>query len=75
MNTVMGMPEPRFREGWIAMLWHAMARTGEGYRRQSMRRIPPAGASHWRGERRADKLASGGRTKLERRLQKKAVQA
>jgi hypothetical protein len=62
---VRGVPEKEFRAVWIAMLWHAMAKTGKGYRRHTLKNRPPAGASHWRGERRADKV---GTTKLSRRM-------
>lgn len=54
-NTVLGMPEPAFREIWLSKLWQAMAKTGRGYRRFTTKNQPPAGASRWRGERRADK--------------------
>jgi hypothetical protein len=65
MNTVMGMPEPEFRGVWISKLWQAMAKTGKGYKRATLKNTPPAGASKWRGERRPDKV---GTTKVERRL-------
>lgn len=64
-NTVLGIPEPEFRKGWVAVLWQAMAKTGRGYRRHTLKNQPLAGASHWRGERRADKV---GTSKIERRL-------
>jgi hypothetical protein len=50
------MKEIEFRAFWVSMLWHAMRTTGKGYHRPAMRRVPPKGASHWRGERRADKV-------------------
>ena len=58
-NTVMGHPERVFRDAWISVLWKAMANTGKGYRRHSLRNTG-------RGEdRRKDKF---GTTKLSRRL-------
>jgi len=59
-NTVMGMPEPEFRGIWISKLWQAMAMTGNGYRRPSLRRTG-------KGERRPDKAGMMA-TKLARRL-------
>jgi len=41
---------------WVAILWNAMAITGKGYRRSTLKRRPPKGASKWRGERRPDKV-------------------
>lgn len=73
-NTVMGIPEKDFRAGWVSWLWLAMAKTGKGYRRYTTKNQPPAGASGWRGERRADKVGQFA-TKLGRRLAKPAVQA
>lgn len=64
-NTVMGMPEAQFRGLWISKLWQAMAKMARGYRKHTLKNQPPAGASHWRGERRKDKT---GTTKLSRRL-------
>ena len=64
-NTVMGMPEAQFRGIWISKLWQAMAKTARGYRKWTVKNQPPAGASHWRGERRADKV---GTSKVSRRL-------
>lgn len=63
--TVNGIPEPVFRERWIAMLWRAMAATGKGYRRHSLRHT---GRQQKDGtwDRRADKLE--GSTKLDRHL-------
>ena len=34
---------------WVSILWHAMQRTGKGYRRYSLGCVPPEGASRWRG--------------------------
>jgi hypothetical protein len=59
------IPETEFRAYWISMLWKAMAKTGRGYRRFTLKNRPPAGAAEWRGERRADKE---GTTKLSRSL-------
>lgn len=64
-NTVMGLPEPKFRQAWITILSQTMLRTGKGFRVDSPNRKPPAGAAQWRGERRADKP---GTSKLSRRL-------
>ena len=64
-NTVFGQPEPVFRKAWIHILSRAMLQSGKGFRMDSPRRVPPKGASGWRGERRADKV---GTTKLSRRL-------
>jgi hypothetical protein len=64
-NTVLGRPEQLFRMEWISLLWRTMQKTGNGYHRPTLKNQPPAGASHWRGERRADKV---GTTKLTRRL-------
>lgn len=64
-NTVIGIPEKGFREVWISKLWQAMAKTGRGYRRWTLKNQPPEGASRWRGERRADKA---GTTKVGRFL-------
>jgi hypothetical protein len=66
-NPVLGIPEPEFRASWIAVLRIAMAKTGKGYKRQSLRHTGKD------DDRRADKLAAGGRSKLERRLQTKAI--
>ena len=41
---------------WVALLTEAMGRSGRGFRKPSMKRRPPKGASHWRGERRPDKV-------------------
>ena len=57
--------ERSFREAWVALLWQAMAKTGKGYARSTLKNRPPAGASKWRGERRKDKI---GTTKFERRM-------
>ena len=58
-NTVMGHPETVFRTAWIEVLWKAMAKTGNGYKRHSLRNTG-------RGDdRRKDKF---GTTKLSRRL-------
>jgi hypothetical protein len=65
MNTVMGMPEHEFRAVWISKLWQAMAKMSRGYRKQTLKNQPPAGAAAWRGERRKDKV---GTSKLSRRL-------
>lgn len=73
-NTVMGAPERQFTAMWVSLLWNAMAKTGRGYRQHTLRNIPPPGASHWRGERRADKIGDRA-TKIGRRLMKPAVQA
>lgn len=54
-----------FKDFWVAMLWKAMASVGRGYRRWTLKNLPPQGASRWRGERRKDKY---GTTKLSRRL-------
>ena len=67
-NTVMGMPESEFREGWIAMLWLAMGRTGRGYRKPSTRHTGRQNRKTGEWDRRADKLEFGRRSKLERRL-------
>ena len=67
-NTVMGMPEKKFREMWLATLWQAMSKTGKGYPHSTLKNRPPEGAAGWRGERRGDKV---GTTKLGRRLQLK----
>lgn len=75
MNTVMGMPESKFRQMWITMLSGAMLKTGKGFRMDSPKRKPPKGAAQFRGERRKDKQGIFGSTKLARRLQKPAVQA
>ena len=57
-------PEPTFREHWVQLLWLAMAKTGRGYRRPSMKR-------DGRGEdRRKDKLVT---TKLQRRLARQST--
>jgi hypothetical protein len=61
LNTVMGMPEPKFRAMWVSMLWQAMAKTGKGYRRHSLRRTGKG------DDRREDKKGFGG-DKLSRRL-------
>lgn len=55
MNAVNGIPEKTFRAYWVSMLWQAMGKTGNGYRRPSTKNRPPQGASRWRGERRIDK--------------------
>jgi hypothetical protein len=65
MNTVMGMLEHEFRAVWISKLWQAMAKMSRGYRKQTLKNQPPAGAAAWRGERRKDKV---GTSKLSRRL-------
>jgi hypothetical protein len=57
--------EREFCQTWISLLSGAMLKTGKGFRMDSPRRVPPRGASQWRGERRADKV---GTTKLSRRL-------
>ncbi len=63
--TVNGIPEPVFRERWIAMLWKAMAATGKGYRRDSLRHTGrQMKDGTW--DRRADKIE--GSTKLSRTL-------
>lgn len=59
------IPESEFRAYWISLLWRAMAKTGNGYHRFTLKNRPPQGASRWRGERRADKI---GTTKLSRAL-------
>lgn len=74
-NTVLGQPERLFSQAWITILSRAMLKSGKGFRMDSPKRTPPKGADHYRGERRADKLETGRRTKLERRLLKPAVQA
>ena len=61
----MSFTELDFRTVWISKLWQAMVKTGRGYRRWTLKNQPPAGASHWRGERRKDKV---GTSKLSRRL-------
>jgi hypothetical protein len=61
----MGMPEHEFRAVWISKLWQAMAKMSRGYRKQTLKNQPPAGAAAWRGERRKDKV---GTSKLSRRL-------
>lgn len=58
MNTVMGISEREFCRVWISKLWQAMAKTGKGYRRPSVKR-------DGKGERRADKV---GTTKTSRSL-------
>lgn len=57
--------EKLFRQWWIQMLSAAMLKSGKGFRLDSPKRRQPAGASHWRGERRADKV---GTTKAGRAL-------
>jgi hypothetical protein len=49
----------RSPQWWVSMLWQAMAKTGKGYRRPTLQRRPPEGASRWRGERRPDKVRAG----------------
>jgi hypothetical protein len=61
LNTVMGIPEPEFRAIWISKLWQAMAKTGKGYRRPSLRHTGKG------DDRREDKKGFGG-DKLSRRL-------
>lgn len=73
-NTVMGASEREFTRLWTALLWNAMAKTGRGYRRYTLKNQPPKGASRWRGERRSDKVGDRA-TKIGRRLMKPAVQA
>jgi hypothetical protein len=70
MNTVFGFPERTFRTAWITILSQTMLRTGKGFRVDTPKRRQPAGASHWRGERRADKP---GTTKLSRQLARQAT--
>lgn len=65
-NTVMDIPEPEFRAGWVAILWRAMGTLARGFRMWTLKNQPPRGASHWRGERRKDK--EEGSTKLSRRI-------
>jgi hypothetical protein len=74
-NTVLGQPERLFAQAWVVILSRAMLKSGKGFRMDSPNRKPKKGASGWHGERRADKLETGRRTKLERRLLKPAVQA
>lgn len=64
-NTVMGVPERVFCMVWCRKLWEAMGKAGRGFRHWSLKRLPPVGASHWRGERRGDKPGS---TKVSRFL-------
>lgn len=64
-NTVNNIPEPTFRRILISMLSGAMLRTGRGFRLDSPKRAPRAGAAKFYGERRPDKV---GTTKLSRRL-------
>jgi hypothetical protein len=59
------IPEREFCKIWISKLWQAMAKLGRGYRMWTLKNQPPAGASHWRGERRPGKT---GTTKLSRFL-------
>lgn len=54
-NTVYDMPESVFRARWISLLWQAMTKRAKGYRMWTLKNQPPAGAAHWRGERRGDK--------------------
>ena len=61
----MKISEKIFRAVWISKLWQAMAKTGNGYRRWTLKNRPPLGASRWRGERRLDKVIFA---KLLRRL-------
>jgi hypothetical protein len=63
--TVLGVPEPAFRQAWIHILSRAMLKSGKGFRVDSPNRKPRKGASQWHGERRADKTE---KTKLERSL-------
>jgi hypothetical protein len=57
--------ERQFCAMWIHTLSAAMLKSGRGFRMDSPKRRPPAGASHYRGDRREDKP---GTTKLSRRL-------
>lgn len=59
IGMVGNTPEPVFREQWVQMLWIAMARTGKGYRRPSLRHSGKG------TDRRKDKLTT---TRLQRRL-------
>lgn len=63
-NTVHGIPEPEFRGLWIQKLWLAMAKTGKGYRRDSLRHTGGLTATG-EPDRRKDKI---GTSKLQRRL-------
>lgn len=58
-NTVMGHPERIFRDAWVSVLWKAMAETGKGFHRHSLRH------SGRGDDRRPDKI---GATKLSRQL-------
>jgi hypothetical protein len=58
--------EREFCQAWVTLLSHTMLKTGKGFRVDSPLRRPSKGASHWRGERRADKEHT---TKLSRRLE------
>jgi hypothetical protein len=66
-SVIKSVTEAQFREVWVSMLWRAMAKTGKGYRRYTLKNQPPKGASGWRGERRPDKNGMMS-TKLARRL-------
>jgi hypothetical protein len=68
MNTVMGIPEPEFRGLWIQRLWLAMAKTGKGFKRASVRHTGRLDVKTGERDCRKDKLAS---TKLMRRLAQK----
>lgn len=57
------MTPRQFQEMWLQLLWYAMAKTGKGCRRPSLKR-------DGRGERRKDKLVT---TKLSRRLMQRSA--
>jgi hypothetical protein len=69
-NTVHGVPERKWAAMWVSLLWRAMAKTGNGYHRMTLKNQPPKGAARWRGERRKDKP---GTTKLTRALARMVV--
>lgn len=54
-NMVLGVPERIFCQIWCRKLWEAMSKLQRGFRHWTLQRVPPAGASHWRGPRRGDK--------------------
>jgi hypothetical protein len=62
-NKVGSMSEQKFREHWLQLLWMAMAKTGRGFRKQSLRHSGKG------DDRRKDKLIT---TKLTRRLARQA---
>lgn len=67
-NTVLGVPEPVFRQQWIQMLWRAMSASKRGMRTPSMR---------WSGRgkhRRTDKLEENRPPKWLRRLRANTVE-